>query len=63
MALMRCVDTKLQMFQIHEQLFGFLKEMILWLLHNNESNDKVWLTAFTALNYFLIHRGKIDRSK
>lgn len=46
-----------------EQLFEFLKEMVLFLFHANEANERVWLNALHCILYFITEAGKIDRAK
>eukprot|EP01114_Cavostelium_apophysatum_P019502 TRINITY_DN6307_c0_g1_i1.p1 TRINITY_DN6307_c0_g1~~TRINITY_DN6307_c0_g1_i1.p1 ORF type:complete len:1068 (+),score=320.30 TRINITY_DN6307_c0_g1_i1:58-3261(+) len=46
-----------------KHMFEALNEMILWLIHADENNEKVWLIALDTLLYFIIRNGKLDKSK
>jgi hypothetical protein len=48
---------------MEDQLFYFLREMSLWLLHKDESNNSVWESAFHLLLYFIVRDGNILESR
>eukprot|EP00003_Mantamonas_plastica_P023990 TRINITY_DN440_c0_g1_i1.p1 TRINITY_DN440_c0_g1~~TRINITY_DN440_c0_g1_i1.p1 ORF type:complete len:660 (-),score=260.08 TRINITY_DN440_c0_g1_i1:30-2009(-) len=46
---------------IHDDLFGKLNEMLLYIFHHDERDDKVWHVAFNCLLHFLTFQGKISQ--
>ena len=56
-------SSTLQIFELQDQLFDFLKIMLLWLLHHDETDNEVWGIALNSIMYFIVTDGIVDKAK
>lgn len=48
---------------IQEDLFAVVKEMLLFLFHKGEKDEKVWSAALNCALFFITNQGRLDKAK